>query len=64
MTIGRELQRSHRSCSFTLERGKSSPRCARSFVSESRAECLHLRRTGASTLAETYYLTRNRLKPT
>jgi hypothetical protein len=43
MTICRELQRSHRSRSFTFASGKLSPRCARSLTSDSRAECLHLR---------------------
>ena len=44
ITICRELQRSQRSRSFTLASGKPSPRCWRSFSSDKRAECLHLRR--------------------
>ena len=44
MTIcGRSPHFSQRSLSRTLRSGKSSPRWARSFTSDSRAECLHLR---------------------
>lgn len=43
MTVCREPQRSQRKRSFTLISGKPSPRCLRSFSSERRAECLHLR---------------------
>jgi hypothetical protein len=43
MTICLELQRSHRSLSLTFSKGKVSPRCARSFDNDNRAECLHLR---------------------
>jgi len=32
-----------RSLSLTFNNGNVSPRCARSFDSDSRAECLHLR---------------------
>jgi hypothetical protein len=40
MTICRELHRSQRHLSRIFTKGKVSPRCARSFVSDSRAECL------------------------
>jgi hypothetical protein len=40
MTICRELHRSERNLSRIFTTGKVSPRCARSFVSDSRAECL------------------------
>jgi hypothetical protein len=43
MVTARELQRSQRNRSRTFTSGKLSPRWARSFTSESRAECLHLR---------------------
>ncbi len=43
MTICFEPQRSHRSLSLIFTKGKVSPRCARSFDSDNRAECLHLR---------------------
>lgn len=43
MTTCREWQRSQRKRSFTFASGKSSPRRARSFVRDNRAECLHLR---------------------
>jgi hypothetical protein len=43
MTICRELHRSQRNLSRIFAKGKVSPRRARSFVSDSRAECLHFR---------------------
>jgi hypothetical protein len=43
MTICFEPQGSHRSLSLTFSKGNVSPRCARSFDSDNRAECLHLR---------------------
>jgi hypothetical protein len=42
MTICLELQHSHRSLSLIFSKGKVSPRCARSFDSDNRAECLAL----------------------
>jgi hypothetical protein len=43
MTIRRELHPSHRNLSRIFTKGKVSRKCARSFVSDSRAECLHFR---------------------
>jgi hypothetical protein len=43
MTICRDLQRPHRKRFFIFTNGKLSPRWARNFTKDSRAECLHLR---------------------